>query len=345
MKRGDTLYSIALEHGADYRDLAQWNSLDDPSRLSVGQVLRVTAPAQQAVQVGTGPAGSGKIESRPLGGAPGSKPAAEPQKPAPREEPRLLEAQPLQFAWPAKGKVLAGFAEPRRKGIDIDGKLGDPVIAAAAGRVTYVGSGIPGLGKLVVIRHDQGYLTVYAHNKDILVKEQQSVTRGQKIAELGASDAERPKLHFQIRKGAAAVDPLLYLPEVVVLPQLARQVRDRGGVERAAVVARDDVEIAQPDAEVARPLGAGELDQHHRCPGGLRRIELRSRLRASASSECFGSRPSANGRQASPATRASSSTSASRCQPWTLRKFATLPMASTRLFCRSMRPLPSKSTA
>ena len=101
---------------------------------------------------------------------------------------------------------------PRRKGIDIDGKLGDPVGAAAAGRVTYVGSGIPGLGKLVVIRHDQGYITVYAHNKDVLVKEQQSVMRGQKIAELGASDAERPKLHFQIRKGAAAVDPLLYLP-------------------------------------------------------------------------------------------------------------------------------------
>ena len=211
VRRGDTLYSIALEHGADYREVAQWNSLDDPSRLSVGQVLRVTAPAQQAVQVGSGPAGSGKIESRPLG----STTPQQPQKPATvaREEPRLLEAQPLQFAWPAKGKVLAGFAEPRRKGIDIDGKVGDPVIAAAAGRVTYVGSGIPGLGKLVVIRHDQGYLTVYAHNKDILVKEQQSVTRGQKIAELGASDAERPKLHFQIRKGAAAVDPLLYLPK------------------------------------------------------------------------------------------------------------------------------------
>ena len=119
----------------------------------------------------------------------------------------MLDAQPLQFVWPAKGKVLAGFAEPRRKGIDIDGKPGDPVTAAASGRVTYVGNGIPGLGKLVVIRHDQGFITVYAHNKDILVKEQQAVSRGQKIAELGE------KLHFQIRKGAAAVDPLLYLPK------------------------------------------------------------------------------------------------------------------------------------
>jgi lipoprotein NlpD len=215
VKRGDTLYSIALEHGADYREVAQWNSLDDPSKLRVGQVLRVTAPPQQGVQVGAAPSG-GKVEARPLGSPPQqSKPAAEPAKPAPvaREEPRLLDAQPLQFIWPVKGKVLAGFAEPRRKGIDIDGKVGEPVTAAAAGRVTYVGSGIPGLGKLVVIRHDQGFITVYAHNKDILVKEQQAVTRGQKIAELGASDADRPKLHFQIRKGASAVDPLLYLPK------------------------------------------------------------------------------------------------------------------------------------
>jgi len=223
VKRGDTLYSIALEHGIDYREVAQWNGLNDPNQLSVGQVLRTRPPAEQAVVLGAGRAG-GRIESRPLGSPP--EPRAEPKpepKPEPKSEPKAepkaaareepkLEAQPLQFAWPVKGKILAGFAEPRQKGIDIEGKVGDPVSAAAAGRVTYVGSGIPGLGKLVVIRHDQGYITVYAHNKDILVKEQQSVTRGQKIAELGSSDAERPKLHFQIRKGSAAVDPLLYLP-------------------------------------------------------------------------------------------------------------------------------------
>jgi len=207
VKRGDTLYSIALEHGHDYREVAQWNSLDDPTKLSVGQVLRVKPPAQPTVVVGSGRPGS-RIESRPIAGMPEQKPATE-QKPAAqsaaREEPKL-EVHPLTFAWPVKGKVVAGFAEPRQKGIDIAGKSGDPVIAAAAGRVTYVGSGIPGLGKLIVIKHDQGYITVYAHNKDILVKEQQSVTRGQKIAELGE------KLHFQIRKGAAAVDPLLYLP-------------------------------------------------------------------------------------------------------------------------------------
>ena len=116
------------------------------------------------------------------------------------------------FGWPAKGRVLAEFAGPRRKGIDIEGKPGDPVVAAAAGRVTYVGTGIQGMGKLVVIKHDNGFITVYAHNRDILVKEQQAVARGQKIAEDGSTDADRPKLHFQIRKGATPADPLLYLP-------------------------------------------------------------------------------------------------------------------------------------
>ena len=208
VKRGDTLYSIALEHGHDYRELAQWNALDDPTRLSVGQLLRVTPPAQPAVMVGAGRPDS-RIESRPLASLPSEpKPAAvgTEEKPAAREEPKL-ELAPLTFAWPVKGKVVAEFAEPRQKGIDIEGRSGEAVGAAAAGRVTYVGSGIPGLGKLIVIKHDQGYITVYAHNRDILVKEQENVTRGQKIAELG------DKLHFQIRKGATAVDPLLYLPK------------------------------------------------------------------------------------------------------------------------------------
>jgi len=189
VRRGDTLYSIALEHGADYRELAQWNSLDDPAKIRVGQLLRVRPPEDRAVEIGR-PRILGRVEGRPLDGSPSL----------------------LQFIWPARGKVIAGFAEPRSKGIDIDGKLGDPVVAAAAGRVTYIGSGIPGLGKLVVIKHDNGFITVYAHNRDIVVKEQQSVARGQKIAELGNTDADRPKLHFQIRKGAAAVDPMRYLP-------------------------------------------------------------------------------------------------------------------------------------
>jgi len=209
VKKGDTLYSIALEHGADYRDVAQWNRLEDPSRIQIGQVLRVSVPEQKLVEVGK-PRVIGRVEARPLGEPAPKEPAVAP-KPEPKAEPKAPPSS-AEFIWPIKGKVLTAFAEPRSKGIDIDGKPGDAIVAAAAGRVTYTGTGIPGLGKLVVIRHETGFITVYAHNRDIVVKEQQSVGRGQKIAELGNTDSDRPKLHFQIRKGAAAVDPLRYLP-------------------------------------------------------------------------------------------------------------------------------------
>ncbi len=210
VKKGDTLYSIALEHGADYRDVAQWNGLDDPTKIRVGQVLLVKAPEAPAGAPVVGKITSRGVESRALETPPSiAKPLpAVPTAP----EPVATKDAGGEFIWPKKGKILSGFAEPRSKGIDIDGKPGEPILAAAAGRVTYTGSGIPGLGKLVVIKHDNGFITVYAHNRDILVKEQQAVSRGQKIAELGASDADRPKLHFQIRKGSAAVDPLRYLP-------------------------------------------------------------------------------------------------------------------------------------
>lgn len=226
VKRGDTLYSIALDHGADYRDVAQWNALDDATKIRVGQLLRVSPPEDRRTLVGAARVPE-RIEARPLDAGPQAQGEG-----ATRTEPKAVrlpyskenvaaigraeppaQAQSADgFVWPVKGKVLAGFAEPRNKGIDIDGKLGDPVVAAASGRVTYTGAGIPGLGKLVVIKHDNGFITVYAHNREILVKEQQAVARGQKIAELGATDADRPKLHFQIRKGSAPVDPMRYLP-------------------------------------------------------------------------------------------------------------------------------------
>lgn len=245
VKRGDTLYSIAQDHGVDQRDVAQWSGLEDPTRLKVGQQLRIRPPlAVAAAPVAAPPVavvepqgsataqvGSarilGRVESRPLDSlpplpprAPAKTELARMETPARVEAPARVELEKSaapsgtgQFIWPVKGKVLAEFAEPRRKGIDIDGKPGDPIVAAAPGHVTYIGSGIPGMGKLVVLKHDNGFITVYAHNRNILVKEKQAVARGQKIAELGSTDSERPKLHFQIRKGAAAVDPLLYLPK------------------------------------------------------------------------------------------------------------------------------------
>ena len=217
VKKGDTLYSIALDNGADYREVAQWNNLDDPTRIRVGQVLRVKPPEPPPGAPVVGKIASRGVESRPLETLVvkplppvAAAPAATPAPPVAAAPAPTRDAG--EFIWPVKGKVLSGFAEPRSKGIDIDGRPGEPIVAAAAGRVTYTGSGIPGLGKLVVIKHDNGFITVYAHNRDILVKEQQAVARGQKIAELGSSDSDRPKLHFQIRKGSAAVDPLRYLP-------------------------------------------------------------------------------------------------------------------------------------
>jgi len=273
VKRGDTLYSIALENGADYRDVARWNGLDDPTKISVGQVLRVAPPegttvaagdaATTGVQVGAA-RGAGTLQSRPLDGAavsrqgqgdggtkvepkalrlpyseenaamlakggtaavaaaavarpatPAAAPAA-PPSPAKPEPPKTAAVAPepgaLDFIWPAKGGLLAKFSEPSSKGLDIGGKAGDPVVAAAAGQVLYTGTGIRGFGKLIVIRHENGFSSVYAHNREILVKEGQSVKQGQKIAELGDSDADRPKLHFEIRKSGKPVDPMRYLP-------------------------------------------------------------------------------------------------------------------------------------
>lgn len=274
VKRGDTLYSIALDHGADPRDLREWNRMDNPDRLQPGQVIRVAPPEGQQpppVQVGTA-RGSGAIESRPLGSRPldsGAMATRPPDtKPAPaaptgavKSDPKAVRlpyssenlamlqrsesppqapqvvpppqpakpvasvpAQPapaaaeapegdaIEFIWPARGKIVARFAEPTSKGVDISGKPGDPVVAAASGRVIYIGTGIRGYGKLIVIKHDNNFNSVYAHNREILVKQDQTVTRGQQIAELGDTDADSPKLHFEIRKSGKPVDPVKYLP-------------------------------------------------------------------------------------------------------------------------------------
>ena len=254
VKRGDTLYSIALEQGVDYRELAQQNRIDDPSKIRLGQELRLPATEERPpVQVGA-TRRPGEIEARPLGS---SAPAAPPQaaaeggmktspkaqrlpyseqnvaalsrgetKPDARPEPRPETAKPsapaasaserdpdaIDFAWPVRGRVLQAFSEPNNKGLDIAGKPGDPVLAAAAGRVMYTGTGIRGYGKLIVIKHDNNFNSVYAHNREILVKEGQNVTRGQRIAELGDTDSDTPKLHFEIRKSGKPVDPARYLP-------------------------------------------------------------------------------------------------------------------------------------
>ncbi|MDO8960208.1 MAG: peptidoglycan DD-metalloendopeptidase family protein [Rhodocyclaceae bacterium] len=152
-------------------------------------------------------------------------PAAQPETPAapPPVAPVVISPPPatapgdIDWAWPAAGKLLAGFSEggagqEANKGIDIAGKPGDPVLAAAPGKVVYAGSGLRGYGNLVIVRHNALFLSAYAHNSRILVKEGQTVTRGQRIAELGNSDADQHKLHFEVRQQGKPVDPLKFLP-------------------------------------------------------------------------------------------------------------------------------------
>src|SRR5712691_7348754 len=197
VKRGDTLYSIALEHGVAYRDLAQWNYLDDPAKIRIGQVLRVKPEEPRDAPAGRGVI-IGRVEPRPLESRPLDAPPPAPKPKPPASAPADPDA--LKFIWPAKGKVIAAFEATRGKGLDIDGRVGDPIVASAKGKVTYVGAGIRGLGKMLIIQHSDEFLTVYAHTSQIVVKEQQAVERGQKIAEIGTSDADKPMLHFQIRK-------------------------------------------------------------------------------------------------------------------------------------------------
>jgi lipoprotein NlpD len=295
VKRGDTLYAIALDQGLDYRDLAAWNNIENIHKISVGQVLRVTAPGEStqagvqtmplrtvppitpgdsapsaAAATGAAPAAtpsppgaapppastSGRsntenyktqpkaikepyseqamrdveraASAQPAAPAPPTEVAPAPviasvepkpeSKPEPKSEPRPSitaddDVEKLDWVWPAKGKIVAGFSEATSlKGIDIAGTAGQPVVAAAAGKIIYVGTGVRGYGKLIIIKHNGTYLSAYAHNREILVKEDQQVTRGQKIAEMGNTDADQVELHFEIRRNGRPVDPLRYLP-------------------------------------------------------------------------------------------------------------------------------------
>ena len=225
VKPGDTLIRLALENGQPWRDVVRWNGLENPNLIEVGQVLRVVPPAVDASAVASRGVAPAKVEARPLDGKPAAaapvtaaasaaaagSTAASPAAAAPAAAARNNEDEPA-WAWPASGAVVAGFDESRQKGLAIAGKAGDPVLAAADGRVVYAGSGLRGYGNLVIVKHNNTYLTAYAHNQVLLVKEDQAVRRGQKIAEMGASDAERVQLHFEIRRQGKPIDPARLLP-------------------------------------------------------------------------------------------------------------------------------------
>ncbi len=213
VKPGDTLIRIALDNGQNWRDLVKWNTLDKPNLIEVGQVLRVAPSAAEAVITKVVPAA--KVESRPLDSKPAdgkpvdSKPVD--SKPAPAASSRG-EDEDIKWGWPASGAVTANFDEVRNKGLAFKGNAGDAVLAAADGRVMYAGSGLRGYGNMIIVKHSANYLTAYAHNQTLLVKEDEVVRKGQKIAEMGSSDSDQVKLHFEIRKQGKPIDPAKLLP-------------------------------------------------------------------------------------------------------------------------------------
>ena len=247
VQKGDTLFSIAFNYGFGYHELAELNGIQDPNVIQIGQQIRLfPGSAISAIR----PAAA--VDSRPIEPPVREQPrlakyayseaavaqiekvqeqtkpdvAVKPEaKPKPETKSEIKpEAKPdsgaddgedeaLEWSMPAKGKLIGEFSESaNRKGIDIAGKLGQPVTASAPGKVVYSGSGLRGYGKLVIIKHNKTYLSAYAHNDQILVKEGQNVTRGQKIAEMGNTDADQVKLHFEVRRFGKPVDPAKYLP-------------------------------------------------------------------------------------------------------------------------------------
>ena len=234
VRKGDTLLRIAFDFGQNYRDLVTWNNLANPDDIKVGQVLRVTGPEGER---------TANIQTQPVPMPPSSTP---PRKTDPRADKKpysegaVADTRPggtsapattapvvtppvtapagaadearLSWMWPTDGRVVATFDDGRNKGLDIAGKMGQQVVAAGAGKVMYAGSGIRGYGNLVIVKHSNSLLSAYAHNRKIVVKEGDNVGKGQLIAEMGDSDADAVKLHFEIRQQGKPVDPTRFLP-------------------------------------------------------------------------------------------------------------------------------------
>lgn len=227
---GETLYSIALRYDSDYHELARLNGLDANYTIHPGQRLRLRGTPVPAKSASVKPANSVKKPAdkvtEPVNKAVTKSPGIAADKalvvkkpvPVPASSPNVTSqsraSASLAWSWPSRGAILGGFGSNgvTGKGLDIAGKRGDSVLAAAAGTVVYAGSGLVGYGKLLIIRHDDNYISAYAHNDRFLVKEGDSVKLGQAIAEMGASGTDREKLHFEIRERGKPVDPMRFLP-------------------------------------------------------------------------------------------------------------------------------------
>lgn len=230
VNRGDTLYSIAWAYGVDYRELAAGNGISEPYTIYPGQRLDVRLSSKRGAAEGatrspgaptrtvtTAPKRSANTTAAPK--TVRSSPGVETQTPRPsaksstRKPPAPTRATKIKhWTWPAKGQIVTDFASSGRKGVDISGRLGQPVVAAADGRVVYAGGGLRGYGELIIVKHNKRYLSAYAHNNRILVKEGDEVKIGQRIAEMGSTGSDSVRLHFEIRRDGKPVNPVRYLP-------------------------------------------------------------------------------------------------------------------------------------
>ena len=209
VRKGETLFSIAWRYGVDYRELASANSIYSPYTIYPGQKIDVKNINKKSVKTVT------RRVEKPSKVAT-KKSSAKPVTPKISQNPPKITATQgeTDWKWPANGRLICYFStkKPVSKGIDITGSLGESVLAAAAGTVVYAGQGLRGYGNLVIIKHDDTYLSAYAHSSRILVREQEVVKAGQKIAEIGSTGTDKVKLHFEIRRNGKPVDPLRYLP-------------------------------------------------------------------------------------------------------------------------------------
>ncbi len=220
VKPKDTLIGIGLETGQSHKDIARWNNLDNPNKIEIGQVIRVTPPSMAeatSTTVTTKPVTSGTVVATAV--VPGV-PAKAASTPAAGTSTSATAGavgsdDDLGWIWPTSGPLIGGFDEAKGKGIDIGGASGDAVVAAADGRVIWAAAGegtMRHYGNLIIVQHNKTYLTAYANNSTLLVKEDQRIKKGQKIAEMGNSGTDRVKLHFELRRMGVAVDPIKYLP-------------------------------------------------------------------------------------------------------------------------------------
>ena len=202
VKRGDTLARIALDHGQAPRDVAQWNKAENPNFnpnvIEVGDLILIKPPVTAKAAKPTDKKSTATTDK------------ADVPTPAEPSKTEVVAEPGIRLSWPVKGKVTTEFNETN-KGIDIAGKVGEPVLAASDGKVVYAGNSLRGYGNLVIIKHDNTYLTAYAHNSKLLVKEGDSVRKGQRIAEMGDTDTNSPKLHFELRVNGKPVNPTPYL--------------------------------------------------------------------------------------------------------------------------------------